>query len=417
MQRYLLLVATVGGDPAPVIVSIQHWRPERLVLVPSTATRLSIDAQILPALAETGQRFPPGAVHIQELPGAEDLVDCVRRMRALDDEVERWRARGDDYEVVVDITGGTKCMSAALALCARRWPCRFSYVGGRARTKDGVGVVVRGEEKTLVAANPWDTLGYQAIEEFAGLFNQGAFGAAQAVAERTRNAGHDPGLKRTFATLAALAEAYGCWERFDHGAAANKLEDVLRNVNDLRAALRGDVHRLIDTLASHRARCRRLSENAEADLVLVTDLVANARRRGQERRYDDAVARLYRAVEALAQIHLRTRHGIDTRRAALAALPPAMRETHAARAKGGIVKLGLQEAYALLDELSDPLGSRFREIHLDSERSPLGARNQSILAHGFAPVGEGVFRTFLEATLRLADVGEADLPSFPKLVP
>jgi hypothetical protein len=58
------------------------------------------------------------------------------------------------------------------------------------------------------------------------------------------------------------------------------------------------------------------------------------------------------------------------------------------KAKDGIVALGLQDSYALLD---DPLGEEFRSAALDSKESPLVAGTRSILAHGFDRFSESVF--------------------------
>lgn len=45
----------------------------------------------------------------------------------------------------------------------------------------------------------------------------------------------------------------------------------------------------------------------------------------------------------------------------------------------------------------------------------MSARNQSILAHGFAPVGKGVFTKLWDKILALAEIEEGELPSFPRL--
>src|SRR5690606_2247321 len=100
-------------------------------------------------------------------------------------DVESWVKRGEECRVVVDFTGGTKCMSAAVSLQASRWPCEFSYIGGAQRTKDGVGIVESGHERVVHQANPWDALGYRAVEEFIVLFDQRAFLAAANVAAVT----------------------------------------------------------------------------------------------------------------------------------------------------------------------------------------------------------------------------------------
>ena len=78
--------------------------------------------------------------------------------------------------------------------------------------------------------------------------------------------------------------------------------------------------------------------------------------------------------------------------------------------------LGLQEDYRLLAALEDELATRFSQLGLDDrQRSPLAARNQSILAHGFQPVAADVFSRLKQAALKLAEIDEGTLPVFPKL--
>lgn len=95
--------------------------------------------------------------------------------------------------------------------------------------------------------------------------------------------------------------------------------------------------------------------------------------------------------------------------------PSPLRKTWNPRAEEGVVKLGLQDAYALLGALNNPLGAKFQNAKLNDPKSPLTARNRSILAHGFARVSLEVFERLWEAALNLANCQEADLPSFPKL--
>jgi hypothetical protein len=96
-------------------------------------------------------------------------------------------------------------------------------------------------------------------------------------------------------------------------------------------------------------------------------------------------------------------------------LPEEIRTEWAPKSKDGVVALGLQDAYALLAALKDPLGEKFEREGLSGKESPLTARNGSILAHGFEPVSEGVVGKLWTAALSLADVEEASLPSFMTL--
>lgn len=407
---HVLLICTVGGAPEPICATLKRWQPARTLFVHSPDTRAN--AQAVADLVA----LPVGAWDALETVDPQDFGGCVRDLRRLDAQVAAWNGRSNAHATVVDLTGGTKAMSAALALAARRWPCTFSYVGGDQRTKDGVGIVVSGKEKIVHGQNPWDALGYQALEDACLRFDELAFTSAAVGLARAKRACTDPAVSRTLATIALCCEAYAAWDRFQHLAAASRLNAVTKNANDLTVALgaaRADsVLRQIQAGKAHLAQLAQ----ARVSRATVLDLLANAQRRRTEGRHDDAVARLYRAIEATAQLALGQRGFPGTDRIALTAVPAELQREWQTRAQEGILRLGLQDAFRLLGALGDPVGARFVTLGLaDRERSPLTARNQSILAHGFEPVTEKTSSTLWQAALELAAVSEAELPRFPRL--
>ncbi len=408
--QHILLICTVGGTPDPLVRSLQHWCPERVVFIPSSQTRSVVDTVLQEYAEDAGRALSPGCYRICLVADAEDLAGCLRIVRSLDEEVQDWSARGDDFQVVADLTGGTKCLSAALALEARRWRCQFSYVGGERRTKDGMGVVESGAERVVQFANPWDVLGYQAVEDAVTVFNHGGYAAAAHLLDGAIMNTGQPEVKRELATLKALVDAYAAWDRFDHKTAKTKFADALKNRNDLKAMF-ADAPSLISRIESHQKCVARLADSGDPTIAWVQDLLDNARRRAAEHRYDDAVARLYRAIEALAQVRLREQHGIsDTKKVPPDGLPAALQEEWRSRARDGAVMLGLRDDYRLLKELDDELGRRFADSDLDNDaRSPLVARNASILAHGFTPVGDNVYNQLWEAACTLANYCEANV--------
>jgi len=412
-----LLICTVGGSPEPVVAALKQWRPARVRFVHTPQTKGDVDAKIVPDARAEGVELDAGRYDLFELPDGQDLVSCLDRLRQLTPEVTQWASRGQQFQVVVDFTGGTKCMSASIGLQASRWPCIFSYVGGGERTKGGVGVVVSGAEKVVFQANPWDALGHQAVDDFIVLFDQHAFLAAANVAAMAKMRVSRPDRKRELAVLEQLAKAFDAWDRFDHQSSSTTFDSVAKSANDLRAVLgtrKGDqVLDDVERLAEHLRALRGLAAPSRHHVL---DLLANAKRRKDEGRLDDAVARLYRAIEAVAQVALTERHGIQsTEKVPLDRVPEELRVQWTLRAADGVVALGLQDAYALLATLNDPLGEKFRDLALDRATSPLGARNRSILAHGFDRVPEGVFDALWKKALSLADVEEATLLCFPTL--
>jgi hypothetical protein len=119
---HTLLVCTVGGTVEPLVRSLLHWRPARVLFVPSAETRGQVQEVLDGYAREAGQPLGPGAYRVRCVDDAQDIQGCLSTIRALDQEVEEWLARGADCRIVADYTAGTKCMSAALALEARRWP-------------------------------------------------------------------------------------------------------------------------------------------------------------------------------------------------------------------------------------------------------------------------------------------------------
>lgn len=409
--HHTLLIATVGGSPEAIAATVAHWKPTRVLFIPSQDSRSQIRS-VLERLSEQHKHpLSEGAYQDYPINDPQDFTACVHHMRrTLNLEVANWIDRGENYRVIADLTGGTKCMSAALALVARRWPCSFSYVGGSQRTKDGLGAVQTGSERIVHTANPWDSLGYQAIEDAVTVFNNGGYAAAAASlahALQSVSADDELNVRRELSTLKAVVDAYAAWDRFDFKRADREFGNAIKNGNDLRSIFAARAEELIDRLKHHQQRTQSLhSQKDSPDIEWVADLLENARRRAAERRFDDAVARLYRSIEALAQITLRGKHGFtQTKNISLEDLPERLRSEWKSRAgKDGTVSLGLQDAYRLLRDLNDPIARKFSEYKLnDPQKSPLVARNSSILAHGFQPIGEKDCNRLLEAATKLIE--------------
>ncbi|MFN3486646.1 MAG: TIGR02710 family CRISPR-associated CARF protein, partial [Planctomycetota bacterium] len=181
-----------------------------------------------------------------------------------------------------------------------------------------------------------------------------------------------------------------------------------------------DVKRLVQEHRNHVAQLAgELAESPpKPTLLMVRDLAANARRRFERGSPEEAVAVCYRAIEAIAQARLYETYGIRTDQVPWDRLPAKLQSRHPRPVDGKVVKLGLQDSYAWLVANGDALGRRFQELSLaDRKKSPLVARNQSILAHGFQATGEEIFEKLFQALLDLGGLGREDLDKlrFPRL--
>jgi CRISPR-associated protein (TIGR02710 family) len=424
----LLLVSSLGGSVDPVVASVLAEKPAQLVLIVTQESRKLIDQRpgqdIQSKLATTDVASLLGSrLDDVLLDDAQDLQHCIEVIhRRLSGLVRKWAARSSTHRVMVDFTGGTKCMSAALCFVAQRWPCILRYVGGTQRTAGGIGVVVSGYEYFLESHNPWNSLGYQTAADAILLVNEGSPAAASALIDRAVPQITASHVKRALQTLRQLASALHSWDLFDHIRAITFLDSVQKNQNDLLYFWTEEsCERTASEIAQVASYLRTLTTADESHRyrALSLDLLANAARRLHEERFDDAVARCYRAIEALAQARLAEAHGIvPTKRVPFERIPgPMAARLGPARPPDGSVMLALQQDFELLRGYDDAMGHRFYELGLGRETrtSPLQARNDSIIGHGDRPLNRETAERLFRAALALAEADVVNLPRFPQL--
>lgn len=407
-----LLVASVGGSAEPLVTSILHWLPLKAIFVVSRDSRNTVPA-VENGVQSHGYLDFRGRWESFVIDDPQDIrKTCQQLQRLFQERVAPQSAEG--WETVVDFTGGTKVMSAAMATTAASFgKCHLSYVGGRDRSEAGLGEVVSGAEEIIQSYDPWEASGLRAVDEADALLRNHAFTSAATVLKRTLPFLSDPEQKDKLNAAATLADALSDWDRFRFGDAVERCKQVKRKqpllestFGSLRTA---EIMRQVEVLLAHCSSL--LAEPIDGvprltrDLIL--DLLANAQRRYDEGRWDDATARLYRAIEAIAQLRLDER-GLKTSAIPVESLPPALKAKCAPSADHGLVKLGLQDAWELLGQLADPIAPVFRQRFGDPMKSPLTARNESILAHGFSPVSQATAKQLLQIGSQLLEVVDID---------
>lgn len=421
-----LLVTTVGGTPAPIVAGILHVRPARVIFVCSPETKGLVDQgdsrggePIVAVLRRHDFPLDEGRYAIVEVEDSQNLETFVSKMRrSVEPKVRNWIRRGEDFEVFVDFTGGTKCMSAGMVLASLDWRCRWQYVGGTERTKDGVGIVVDGKEQAVYPKNPWDTLAWRHVLRAAALFDEGDTGAAVTVLKDALRTSADGEIKKALAALQNFCSIYWHWDAFRHKEALKSEKDFLEGSFSLACILSQEA---VEELRRRAGAARPLLEQLAAcegpEPILIADIYRNGERRMREERWDDAAARFYRCTEALAQGALRG-HGIEsTDKVPVQKIPEQLREKWCLESGAETISLALRRSYELLEALGDPLGRRFLQSRFgDLEKTPLTARNYSILAHGFRPVSKADAEALQKELQKLVEKDPGDpIPAFPKL--
>ena len=134
-------------------------------------------------------------------------------------------------------------------------------------------------------------------------------------------------------------------------------------------------------------------------------------------KYDDAIARLYRSFELIAQIKL-TNYGIQSSAIDVSLL----REKNVSQdfintlektREDGKIRIGLVMDFLLLNELGDDLGKYYIENE-SRIKNLTQKRNNSILAHGLNSQSREDFDEFLEVVIDLARKLDKDMNKFLK---
>lgn len=217
-------------------------------------------------------------------------------------------------------------------------------------------------------------------------------------------------------------ESFIRWDAFQYESALEGLIAVMQG-EKLSCRVLTRLIRFLADLATELSSCRQTPALAGDDdcmrqSSLVLDLLANARRRGDESRYTDGLARLYCAVERSAKHRLALAYGIDNSAVHPSRLPAAfLGQELAGRLleTGQAVKLPLHKSYALLAHLGDPLGVRY-EMRKDWFRDLSELRNGSILGHGLQTVNAVEFEFHYSESLDFLGVRQEELPIFPERI-
>jgi CRISPR-associated protein (TIGR02710 family) len=405
-KKFMLI--SVGGSSKPVVVSLNHQKPDYICFFVSEETKKIPQTEILPNLT-----FTPKHWDFLVTPAAEGLSESYRTIsEELPRILKKWNINPSD--IIVDYTGGTKNMSAALVLATIEYTSKYSYVGGVERTKEGIGVVVDDKEKMLFHDNPWMELALTERKKASILFNKGRYASAAEVLKDIANKiPEKEGI--FFKSFSGIVEGYDLWDRFKHKDAHIKIR---KNLDTFKAYCYGSREERLNKLVDHIKRNVEFLEKliTEKEDYYFYDLIANAKRRADlEGKYDDAVARLYRAIEFLAQNRLKSKYSIKTSNINKIDIPNSLRDEYIKKYTDpeGKINLPLYASYKLLEELHDELGKRFMVQYERELKHLLSLRNNSILAHGFDSISKNAYEKFYLNILEFANINEDIIPTFP----
>lgn len=409
------LLIAFTDDPAAAVYSINRLKPEKLCFFLHESAKSLVERSVQPQVAEMPRRWD----WVVTPNVARFMASYEALARALADTLKAWEIRPG--ELVLDLTGATSAMAAAMVLAGLPSASRVITISpvGEGAAGEGETIQIDGSTRVWLQGNPWDQAAAHSRREACECFNHGSFGAATTQFRQieSRVSG---GQKPLYRALADLSEGYGLWERFQYRQAWDKLKSSLKALD--MASVWGGPPGLKDLVPSIKQNAGFLEKLVLDPLgvkeALTLDLLAHTRRKAsRDNDFEAAMIALIRALESFAQFQLFKHYGIKTWDVQTEQLPQALRETCQKcflDDVDGKYKLPLYAQFRVLAGLGSQIGQAY--LAEWSKLKPLlDAANQAVLGHGFEPIKPERFHQLYAVVLKLTGVSDTSLPKFPAL--
>lgn len=394
------LPGSEGGDVLDALqLDLNALRPETLALIAS--------AQSVPNAQRMIERSGLDAEHceIVTLSGAHDLDEVFRATNAL---IQRLVARGyAPDQIAINYTSGTKVMGSGAVLSAVFNRIReLRYITGLASVREGP----ERARHRLLTTKPGAVFAFQDLLAAHSMLLDLRFRSAHAALSAVEEDLLTPDERKLCTALSLLTRAYGEWDNFHPDRFLGFYSEIIFGQEML------EPFRLREGQLEAVRKVAEEMENVRPGPYIITDLFNNAGRRLALGRTEDALERLYRALEMMAQWVLLRDFKIDTNSVDTRRIPPRDRVRYEAlrSMEDGQVRIGFHKAYELLGIYGSALGLAFSADPV--MRNFLESRAESILGHGLHPASRDYAQGVLDHVRELIKIEIADLDEVERLL-
>lgn len=407
-----MMICTVGGTPDPLIESIKKKNPDFVYFIASQETVKAIGKIV----EDTNLSINRYKSYIIEY--AESIIETYEVSRGI---IKKIKERDNNTKIFINHTGGTKSMSAGVVLAGSEYGCSFVYVGGKERDKGGVGIVT-GDMIVKDEQYPYHLIVEKNLMEVVDYFNRYQYETCINILndidaklidnyEKSKQLRITARILNDFITLIRSIDSFK-FKKIEYLGQNKPVLAIVKAITKDLEMISFDSN-ILKKVGGYLKRSEEHIQGLQENnlRIIFCELINNAERRVSEGKYDDAVARLYRAIELIAQMKLMGLDVIDEDRLRennvfaikLEKLREKLSDEKIEEYKkgqkeedldNGIIKLPLKKSYRLLADLGDEFSNNFLK---DEEfKTLLQKRNDSILAHGLIPVSkedaEGLLR-------------------------
>ncbi len=419
-------IFTVGGSPMPIINSIKENNFDFIYFICSTGTYEVASERLVDGkpLKEDDKIIAKecnlSKENYEKILLPVDIIDDLdETFKKLEENLlpRIKEMNSSDVKVIANYTGGTKTMSAAVVLLSilqDGWELQFNSAQRTNLIK-----IDSGDYPTSI--NKINLL-YRIDRKYFDALMQKYY--YEEIIEKAKNYLKTPlpvEIKTEITKIKDILNVFVLWDKFHHESAFKVLEEIMKAIPE-----NSSIH---DAIIPYYLWLKQILGKKKPfhGYEKVIDLVMNAERRAKQDKFDDSIARYYRAIEMIAQLRLNS-YGIDNSNIKCNELPTLpekavefLKTECEKNSENGTVKLALIKSYELLAKMDDSLG----QLYLERKNELLNClrlRNSSILAHGLEPILKekfeqvrNTFKTFIIDALKIAGVKNLESSiQFPK---
>lgn len=403
------MIVSVGTSYEPLVLSISLLKPKKICFLYTEQSEATID-KVADFCKLKFSQVEKAKVNETE---STDVYREIKRCFI------NW---GRPNKVFIDFTGGTKAMSTAAAMAGAVINVEMLYVGTNNYMTD-FRKPFPGSERLHTISNPMEIFGDIEIEKAYALFDEYNYSA---VCERLGNLKEsvpDPRVRQDLNFLYSLAKTYEYWDGLDFSAAYESIcvlnKEISRDMRQSSDFVLSDKSSILKRQEKLLFCLNELpllmKEKRQMDILsstkyiypLMFTMYQNALVREEQEKYDMATLLFYRLLEMIEQRRL-SNYGLYVSKMNYHAIPTKGNENiddSIKRLKDSVFELkkavfgkcnsnylqeqvSLLEGFIILSALTDDIMRESAEHvnRLKRIRAMVGLRNNSIFAHGLAPV-------------------------------
>lgn len=418
------LIVSVGTSYEPIVLNISLMQPERILFLYTEKSEAILD-KVVDFCQLKLSKIEKSRVN------ETNPTDIYREIKRCYLE---W---GKPEEIYIDFTEGTKAMSTAAAMAGAAIHVQMVYVGTNQYMTD-FRKPFPGSERLFYISNPMDIFGDLEIGKAVNLFEQHNYAGTREKLGELKETVPDPSMRQELNFVYLLAEVYENWDALDFIKAETAMKKLLLELNrDMKNNWKFILTDLYDDLLQQERHLKYLKEipeltrekrNAEIlkkkeyIIPLMFTMYQNAMIREQQEKYDMATLLLYRLLEMIEQRRLSLYSlfvsKMDYTKMTIGGKPITQNELQEIKNRVAELKkelfgkcsttylpeqVSLLEGFLLLAAFGDPIVSEGQKgiAALKRIRAMVYLRNNSIFAHGLAPVALEDYRKFSQFVIEL----------------